>query len=373
MFGSLPVFFGGLLATLLSPIIVVLTSPRPVYIVWLMIEIATGIVRFAVMIQSKRAAALGRPTPTNAHIILSMCWAGCLGFGTLVSLTSGDWMIATMICVPAAAMIGGICVRNVATPRLATAMMFLSLGPLSVGAIMSGETAVIAIAILVPVYLFSMTMAAFAMNRMLVSTMVAEQESGHRAHHDDLTGLANRANLTRQMDERLTRTARAPGTFALFYLDLDGFKTVNDTYGHAAGDRVLQMVAEKLNSIVRIGDVTARIGGDEFVMLVDGVTEVDAQDFGERLVSKIARTYDIGDAICEIGVSIGIACAPQHGSDVRMLLAAADAALYSAKALGKCRVAMASVPDPVIHPLSVSLAPDSLDSDLTAGLRRAPV
>lgn len=250
-------------------------------------------------------------------------------------------------------------------------MMVLSLGPTAIGAASTGEFPLVAITLLVPLYWISMTMATFTMNHMLVSTMIAEQESGHRAHHDDLTGLANRANLTRQMDKRLARPVGSPEPFALFYLDLDGFKQVNDTFGHAAGDRVLQMVADKLNSLVRIGDVTARLGGDEFVVLVDGIAEPDAVEFGERLVSKITRVYDVDGAACEIGVSVGIACAPRHGTDVGMLLAAADAALYSAKALGKCRVALATTPQTGINPLLVPLAPETGDNGFEQDRQRA--
>ncbi len=342
MYGSLPVFFGGLVSTMLAPSVVVLIHPKPIFLVWFALELTVGISRLFLLVYSRRAAARGRPTPTNVHLLLALCWSACLGLGTFLALTSGNWVIATLVCIPAAAMVGGIRFRNFAAPRLATAMMVLSIGPTGIGALLSGEPVLLALVALVPMYLFSMTMAAFKMNKMLVSTMTAEQESGHRASHDDLTGLSNRANLTRRMDERLAGLGNGGPGFALFYLDLDGFKAVNDTRGHAAGDRVLQMVADKLNGLASISDVTARLGGDEFVVLVDDIAEADAFAFGERLVAKIARTYDLGEGVaCEIGVSIGIARAPDHGRDTRSLLAAADGALYAAKAMGKSRVAMA--------------------------------
>jgi diguanylate cyclase (GGDEF)-like protein len=342
MYGSLPVFFGGLVSTMLAPSVVVLIDPKPIFLFWFALELTVGISRLCVLVYSRRAARLGRTTPTNVHLLLALCWSACLGLGTFLALTSGNWVIATLVCIPAAAMVGGICFRNFAAPRLATAMMVLSIGPTGLGALLSGEPVLLALVALVPMYLFSMTMAAFKLNRMLVSTMTAEQESGHRASHDDLTGLSNRANLTRVMDERLHGLGSGGAGFALFYLDLDGFKSVNDTRGHAAGDRVLQMVADRLNGLVQISDVTARLGGDEFVVLVDDIGEADALAFGERLVAKIARSYDLdGGVTCEIGVSVGIACAPDHGRDTRSLLAAADGALYAAKAMGKCRVAMA--------------------------------
>jgi diguanylate cyclase (GGDEF)-like protein len=359
MFGSLPVFFGGLVSTMLAPTVVVLIDSRPIFLIWFALELTVGISRLWLLVHSRRAAARGQPTPTNLHLVLALCWSACLGLGTFLALSSGNWVIATLVCIPAAAMVGGICFRNFAAPRLATVMMVLSIGPTGLGALLSGEPVLLTLVALVPMYLFSMTMAAFKLNEMLVSTMTAEQESGHRASHDDLTGLSNRANLTRLMDERLRGIDAGRAGFALFYLDLDGFKAVNDTRGHAAGDRVLQMVADRLNGLVRISDVTARLGGDEFVVLVDDITEEDAFAFGERLIAKIARSYDLGDgASCEIGVSIGIAGAPEHGRDARSLLAAADGALYAAKAMGKCRVAMAG-PEAFGVAIDVPLVPEA--------------
>ncbi|QCK84448.1 GGDEF domain-containing protein [Phreatobacter aquaticus] len=371
MFGSLPVFIGGICATLLLPVVVNIVSPRPAFLAWLIIELLINISRLVVLVHARRAAALGRPTASNLHVLLSLAWSASVGLGGLLAIMSGDWMLATLVCVPAAAMVGGICFRNFPTPRLASVMMLMSLGPISLGAALSGHEVMIVVAALLPLYIISMTLAAYQLNRMLVTSMVAERENGHRARHDDLTGLANRANLTSQMNDRLRRAGRDQSGHAVLYLDLDGFKRVNDTHGHATGDRVLQMVADRLNALVRIGDVTARLGGDEFVVLIDSLTEANAVEFAERLVTKIARTYDVDGIPCEIGVSVGIACSPQHGTDVRMLLAAADAALYSAKALGRCRVALATVPQTAINPLAPPLAPDDMSGDLAPRQLRA--
>jgi diguanylate cyclase (GGDEF)-like protein len=182
---------------------------------------------------------------------------------------------------------------------------------------------------------------------MLVTTMRAERENDHRARHDALTGLSNRVGLDRAVATRLaTKDAR----FALLYLDLDGFKSVNDTHGHARGDQLLRMVAGRLSGALRDGDVAARIGGDEFVVLAGTAEPAAARALGERLLTAIATTYDLGDNISTtVGVSIGVALAPEHGADPTGLLAAADAALYQAKSGGKLRCAMASLDDNVAH------------------------
>lgn len=362
LFGTLPIFFGGIFNTILVATAVTLRQPTFWFKFWLAIEVAICLIRFAVLLYAFKAAKEGRRTPTDIYLVLALCWGASVGLGTFLGLVSGDWVVATITCLSSAAMVGGICFRNFGAPRLASLMIVLSLGPTCPGAILSGEPILMIVFLQIPFYLFSMSMAGFKLNRMLVATMAAEQESGHRARHDDLTGLANRANLTRQIEERLRNPGAPHAGFALFYLDLDGFKAVNDTRGHAAGDRVLQMVADRLNAAIRIPGVTARIGGDEFVVLVDGLSQQDALAFGEQLVEKIAGAYDLGDGIaCDIGVSAGIACAPAHARDARMLLAAADGALYAAKAMGRCRVAMAEI-DVIGGPFQVPLVPEAGDA-----------
>ncbi|WP_246088614.1 GGDEF domain-containing protein [Phreatobacter stygius] len=343
LFGTLPIFFGGVANTILVATAVVIRQPQPLFIAWLCFEVALCISRFVVLVVAQRAAAAGRKTPTDISIVLAVCWGFSVGLGTFLGLTCGDGVIATLTCLSAAAMVGGICFRNFGAPRMAAAMIVLSLGPLCLGTLFTGEPLLLVVFLQIPFYLYSMSAAAFRLNRMVVTTMKAEQDNAHRARHDALTGLSNRAGLTSALSDRLAGRADAPSHLALFYLDLDGFKTVNDTYGHAAGDRVLQLVADRFDGLVRIGDVTARLGGDEFVVLADMIDPDTALRFGARLIEAIAGSYDLGDgAEALVGVSVGIACAPDHGSDVATLLAAADAALYDAKSLGKCRCALAT-------------------------------
>ncbi len=184
-----------------------------------------------------------------------------------------------------------------------------------------------------------MSIAAFRMNAMFVAVLVAEMENRHRAFHDDLTGLCNRAFLVSQLTERLAR-AKGEGV-AAFYLDLDGFKAVNDSHGHATGDRLLQLVADRINAAVRPGDITARLGGDEFCVVADRLDRDEALALGQRISDRITRVYDINGKACPIGVSIGIALATAHGRTAGALLAAADSALYVAKGRSICSVVLA--------------------------------
>jgi len=159
--------------------------------------------------------------------------------------------------------------------------------------------------------------------------------SEERALHDPLTGLPNRLllldRLKRQLDSRRGDDARA----AVFYLDLDGFKKVNDSAGHAAGDAVLVGVANRLREFCRAEDTVARLGGDEFVMVIPTDDRRVVQARAETVLAALSSPYLHNGRSLSVGVSIGIAMAPEHGLDVGGLLHKADAALYAAKQGGK--------------------------------------
>jgi diguanylate cyclase (GGDEF)-like protein len=353
LFGGLPVFFGGVVATIVGPFAVAIHRPSPWLIAWLIMEAVIAAVRSVILVHGLKAAKSGQNTQTDLAIVFSLGWAAGLGFGCFATIASGDWMIATIACVPAAAMMGGLCFRNFAAPRMVTVMMALSLGPMGVAAILTGEPIMTTVAVLVPLFLVSMATAAFRMNEMFVAVLVAEMENRHRAFHDDLTGLCNRAFLVSQLTERLTR-AKGDGV-AVFYLDLDGFKAVNDSHGHATGDRLLQLVADRINAAVRPGDITARLGGDEFCVVADRLDGDEALALGQRISDRITRVYDINGKACPIGVSIGIALAPAHGLTAGALLAAADGALYVAKGRSICSVVLADdeAASPDLAPLDI--------------------
>ena len=343
LFGTLPIFAGGVINTTLVSAAVAWRMQTAPFIAWFVFEVTICLARLAVLIIARRAAAAGRRTPTDIHVVLSLLWSCGVGYGALVSLISGDWIVATMSCLSGAAMVGGICFRNFGAPRLAAAMILTSIGPCMVGAALSREPLLYLVFFQVPMYFVAMTAAAFKLNKMLVATMRAERENDHRARHDALTGLSNRRGLIDAVEDKLTAARPGDGAMALLFLDLDGFKNVNDTYGHAAGDQLLRMAAERLLRVLRANDVAARIGGDEFVVLADNLSEERALALGEMLIGAIACSYDFGNGTtANIGVSVGIAMAPDHGTDFADLLAVADAALYEAKTAGKSRCCMAS-------------------------------
>lgn len=163
-----------------------------------------------------------------------------------------------------------------------------------------------------------------------------QAQLSHMAHHDALTDLPNRTKFYRKLEQALRQTRRS-GQIAVLYLDLDHFKRVNDTMGHAVGDELLKQVAARLLSCVREGDTVARLGGDEFaVVQISNDQEASAPSaLAQRLINFAGAPYDIDGHRCAIGVSIGIAMAPGDGTDADILLKSADAALYRAKESGR--------------------------------------
>lgn len=166
----------------------------------------------------------------------------------------------------------------------------------------------------------------------------ARHDLAQLAQYDPLTGLANRLLLRERFQATMANATRKERQLAIHFLDLDGFKAINDRYGHPAGDALLEQVAHRLESIVRAGDTVARLGGDEFVMVQCGlVHEDEAKMLAHRIIRKLSLPYDIGGSAMHVSVSVGIATAPQQGIELEHLLACADSALYRAKAGGKGR------------------------------------
>jgi diguanylate cyclase (GGDEF)-like protein/PAS domain S-box-containing protein len=165
----------------------------------------------------------------------------------------------------------------------------------------------------------------------------AEQRIAFLAHHDPLTGLANRAALAQKIEEAGARQRRRDEPFTVLLLDLDRFKEVNDTLGHPAGDTLLTEVAMRLKSLLRETDVLARLGGDEFAIIQAGESNQReaARALAERILELLGKPFAIEGGEINIGTSIGIALAPEHGTGPDELLKMADLALYRTKSAGR--------------------------------------
>lgn len=167
------------------------------------------------------------------------------------------------------------------------------------------------------------------------SLTLANQELTHLALHDMLTGLPNRTLLADRIQQGIQAVYEQGGCFALMFIDLDGFKPVNDAFGHHMGDQLLREVGLRLREDLRSQDTLARIGGDEFVLLVQLTQPDDAMGLAERQVGLINRAFTVAEHELKISASIGIAMFPGNGNNPQELLMNADAAMYHAKGMGK--------------------------------------
>jgi len=161
------------------------------------------------------------------------------------------------------------------------------------------------------------------------------EELRQMALHDPLTNLANRTLFEDKLNDYIQRAKQNSSSFSLLYMDLDGFKMVNDAYGHDIGDKLLVEVAKRLNAAVNPSDILARVGGDEFVLLSHASTEADASRWAETLVAAIEPEFTVETYELRVSLSIGIAMFPAHGIEAREMLFNADSAMYHTKNSGR--------------------------------------
>lgn len=180
----------------------------------------------------------------------------------------------------------------------------------------------------------------FAIARDITEDRRKEAAILYKASHDSLTGLHNRSAFEESLEEAIAQQQRNPASEVVLYLaDIDGFKEVNDRYGHMAGDHLLQVLAKRFREIQRAGEMVARVGGDEFAFLVDGNT----QDFGyypyeplaERIIAQASEPVELNEGSVIVGCSVGIATFPGTAGDFCSLISQADKAMYATKKSGK--------------------------------------
>jgi len=167
--------------------------------------------------------------------------------------------------------------------------------------------------------------------------LILAEKLGHLAMHDALTLLPNRRNFDDHLTSALSLAHRRNSSFAIFFMDLDGFKLINDTYGHDVGDKALIATSVRIKEVLRGSELFARIGGDEFAIIVENFSHFDElSQLAKRIVGTMEKPiFSIQNNEFQLGVSIGIACFPHHAQDLKTLVGAADSAMYKSKASGK--------------------------------------
>lgn len=180
-----------------------------------------------------------------------------------------------------------------------------------------------------------------AMRDALLRASESLRQSRYDAHHDGLTGLPNRTLFHHSIAQQLALCQRNQGEFCILFIDLDGFKAVNDTCGHAVGDQLLREVSRRIVKACRASDISARLGGDEFAVALIHSDLKHSRLFATQLVELISQTYVLGEVQAEVSASIGVSHFPGTAADVDTLLRKADHAMYKAKSAGKRRVCIA--------------------------------
>jgi diguanylate cyclase (GGDEF)-like protein len=296
-------------------------------------DIALAGVRLLVIRRVMIARRTGGPSPTNLHLVASLAWSSVLGAIGLVAMGSNIPSLQVISMAATIAIAGGNCPRYYPAPRFALAMFSLGLLPCIAGSVLASDHALRVLAVMTPMYYVAAISMIKRLQKISIASLKVTHDSKFQARHDPLTGLLNRFGLTEALRDPL---AGAVSPLTLFYLDLDGFKQVNDRFGHPAGDALLQQVGQRLAAGTRCGDVSARIGGDEFVVIAPGLPPEDAEAFAARLIRRIEAPYDLELAgTVRIGVSVGYACAPEDSETLAGLYQQADAALYGVKRSAK--------------------------------------
>ncbi|WP_160738732.1 sensor domain-containing protein [Altericroceibacterium indicum] len=173
LFTSFAMFAGGVINSIALAIIAALRHPSALFLVWLLLECIIGLTRFMILIRGRRNIRQGMPVPLANAAFMACAWAASVGFGTAISLFSGDWLLATIVCFSAGAMISGICLRNFGTPRLAIVMMALVLMPSVIVSLFSPEPLLLVLLLQVPVFMFALSSCAFKLNKLFVSRITA--------------------------------------------------------------------------------------------------------------------------------------------------------------------------------------------------------
>lgn len=265
---------------------------------------------------------------------ITSIWFATLGLGVLGCLVSAEPLLIVLANSLLFGISGALASRLAAAPRLALLLKVLLVTPSFAALWVSPSLWLSGLLISAVLYCLIIQLLTVQNHRLLHDKIVADHTNSALLGRDPLTGLGNRREL-RSTLHRLG-TGSKPTSLCVMYLDLDGFKAVNDNFGHPAGDHLLIEVSHRLTRLVRDTDLVCRLGGDEFVIILHGANHADAEQKAKLIITELSQPIPLSpEADAKIGVSIGLALSPEHSQNPEELVSLADRALYLAKADGK--------------------------------------
>jgi diguanylate cyclase (GGDEF)-like protein len=323
-------------SSLVAAVVAAMTAAMWAY-AWLLAELFIGGIRISLMNAFLRAEATGQRANSIAPIFAGLVSFSVVSAGCYQCVASGQWPLISMAGIGLASLIGAISSRNAGTPRYGFVMICILTVPFSFASLISPVPHLFIIGIQLPLYASGVIFIMIENYKVLLNLYHSEHANRGLAQCDLLTGLPNRMMNLKRFDELLRPTSdNVQRDFTVFCLDLDGFKDVNDRFGHAAGDALLVAVAGQLRDSVRPHDFVSRIGGDEFVILLPAISPAEATAVAGRIIARVATPFSIGlPAPVRVGISIGSARASDDGETTDALLRSADRAMYEAKRQGK--------------------------------------
>ncbi|MFB3301732.1 GGDEF domain-containing protein [Pseudomonas sp. AMR01] len=322
--------------TLLVCSVAVVLHPTLFFISWLVADMVIWIIRWFLL---QRFMASGKSSlryATDLSLLFGLIWAAEIGIGTAGCIISQDPVLQVLACTSAVSMNGAIAMRNQGIPRYAFTQILLTDLPMKLATLFQPEPMLRLLILQAPMYLTGLWVLLNNLNATLTTAYISEAQSTHSATHDKLTGVLNRLGILNVMTASLNSKTHGDSDFCVLCLDLDGFKKINDANGHATGDRVLVSFSEMVTRVVRKGDAVARIGGDEFIVLMPDTDKISASLIAERIIKGLEDYAGKYENYEGLGVSIGITqTSPSEQGSVDQVLSRADVAMYKAKSAGK--------------------------------------